>query len=1200
MENRDSSSVRLSLRHGAAVAEVQKHLESFFANLDASLARPVGSALTAARPNTPEPLTPATCQTEAAPMTSDTPSAACERGSLRSGVSSVACVVNVAQSEAGGTFVDVGMRRVKAEAELRSAAELRLQTTVELRASELRRGAGLRIAATETAHRTALAAELRCPRLSELYEVGRELGSGHFGVVRLCEDRATGEQFACKTIMLSDVRRRNDLMELKAEVFSLLRLQEGGGGRLRGAGEAGGTGGKGRFEGAGKAGGRGECGADDAEGDGADLAFVRLYEVLVEPRIALHLILEYCSGGDLFDLVIRQKRLTEAQAAAVFRQLLLAVHAMHQKGIVHRDLKPENILVSRVFSTCTGLCTAAECSCGKIGGTSSSGSSSISQGCSCSNEAFDIGTSSDTSCTGATPPSPLPLTASMVPVSSSARHTSSCNSSNNSKGSSISTPPFQSSSFPSLPPSSPFQLSRASLLPSPSLISPLASPSSFPSLSPAFPPHSPTSLPPLIPDVPLLPPLPPLSSRPPPTHATTATGITSCPCTGIQVKIADFGLAAAFSPGQTAACGVVGSPFYMAPEIIRGRPYAGEVDMWSLGCVLYTCLSGSVPYHGRTHREVFASVLGSAPDFKGQVWEGISREAKQLLRCLLVTDPGRRLKAHEVLKHPWVRGACGGECWGREEDRGKETKKAREDEGMPEGGWKNKNDSKSEKCAAAEGKVCAEVMVCAERGPEEAVSGQHEAGCEVCCTGHQIRRCDTSCTSNDADAAGALSAVGSLGDSESSFEKALELGHVSGMTTTQWSGSRRSKKTTIRDVIAAETGAVSSKEACFFVSRYFQAGGTSDVAGETGTVDCGRSSSTNGGVSGGDSSGSDVTCSDSSSGGSSSGDSSSGDNTSVVTSTSETSSGDSSSGCNSGDSSTNGCSSAGINGRDSTYPSARCTTIDVSQKSTCTSSTRSGNTSCSCCIEVTRLDKRRSSCITTSSSICSGSSRSSSSSCSSRAQHSATLQHGGKWKGRKGLLDVQESSRRGLLSAAAGNAGSSLQVTEKPAVIMEPAAAAATTTMAAAAAARSTGVATSCGVLASASTETSATTNTPFGIVVTALISTPANSRQAGAVAVTAVSSKKSPPVLDACSISDTQNQGATMVVVLMRDHHAPWAQAGNRAQADNLRLGILTSYSAPLCVGGSYRLLPWASPWLHIEVCGTFVPSPACPIGIG
>ncbi|CAI5464746.1 unnamed protein product [Closterium sp. Yama58-4] len=89
----------------------------------------------------------------------------------------------------------------------------------------------------------------------------------------------------------------------------------------------------------------------------------------------------------------------------------------------------------------------------------------------------------------------------------------------------------------------------------------------------------------------------------------------SCPCTGMRVKIADFGLAAALARGQTTACGVVGSPFYMAPKIIRGRPYAGEVDMWSLGCILYICVS--VPRKDTPRGVCFGATLGARPERRG-------------------------------------------------------------------------------------------------------------------------------------------------------------------------------------------------------------------------------------------------------------------------------------------------------------------------------------------------------------------------------------------------------------------------------------------------------------------------------------------------------------------------------------------------------------------------------------------------------
>ena len=61
----------------------------------------------------------------------------------------------------------------------------------------------------------------------------------------------------------------------------------------------------------------------------------------------VHLLMEYCKGGELFDAIIRQKRYSEADAARVIRAIISAVHFMHSKGIVHLDLKPENVVLTR-------------------------------------------------------------------------------------------------------------------------------------------------------------------------------------------------------------------------------------------------------------------------------------------------------------------------------------------------------------------------------------------------------------------------------------------------------------------------------------------------------------------------------------------------------------------------------------------------------------------------------------------------------------------------------------------------------------------------------------------------------------------------------------------------------------------------------------------------------------------------------------
>jgi calcium-dependent protein kinase len=71
---------------------------------------------------------------------------------------------------------------------------------------------------------------------------------------------------------------------------------------------------------------------------------VRIYEFFESPR-RYYLVMEYCKGGELLEMISKKRRFTEAQAAQIMRQLFSVVAFLHARGIVHRDLKPENILL---------------------------------------------------------------------------------------------------------------------------------------------------------------------------------------------------------------------------------------------------------------------------------------------------------------------------------------------------------------------------------------------------------------------------------------------------------------------------------------------------------------------------------------------------------------------------------------------------------------------------------------------------------------------------------------------------------------------------------------------------------------------------------------------------------------------------------------------------------------------------------------
>ncbi|XP_055831369.1 calcium-dependent protein kinase 1-like [Solanum dulcamara] len=118
------------------------------------------------------------------------------------------------------------------------------------------------------------------------------------------------------------------------------------------------------------------------------------------------------------------------------------------------------------------------------------------------------------------------------------------------------------------------------------------------------------------------------------------------------LKTIDFGLSIFFKPGDKFT-DVVGSPYYVAPEVLRKR-YGPEADVWSAGVIIYILLSGVPPFWAENEQGIFEQVLHGDLDFTSDPWPSISEGAKDLMRRMLIRDPRKRLTAHEVLCHPWV------------------------------------------------------------------------------------------------------------------------------------------------------------------------------------------------------------------------------------------------------------------------------------------------------------------------------------------------------------------------------------------------------------------------------------------------------------------------------------------------------------------------------------------------------------------
>lgn len=120
-----------------------------------------------------------------------------------------------------------------------------------------------------------------------------------------------------------------------------------------------------------------------------------------------------------------------------------------------------------------------------------------------------------------------------------------------------------------------------------------------------------------------------------------------------QIKIADFGLSKVVWESSTMTpCGTVG---YTAPEIVKDERYSKSVDMWALGCVLYTLLCGFPPFYDESIQVLTEKVARGQYTFLSPWWDDISKSAQDLVSHLLTVDPDKRYTIEQFLNHPWIR-----------------------------------------------------------------------------------------------------------------------------------------------------------------------------------------------------------------------------------------------------------------------------------------------------------------------------------------------------------------------------------------------------------------------------------------------------------------------------------------------------------------------------------------------------------------
>nr|BCU41349.1 calcium-dependent protein kinase [Gentiana scabra] len=139
------------------------------------------------------------------------------------------------------------------------------------------------------------------------YELGRELGRGEFGVTYLATDKSNGEVFACKSISKKKLRTRIDIEDVRREVEIMKHLPE-------------------------------------------HPNIVTLKDTYEDDN-AVHIVMELCEGGELFDRIVARGHYTERAAAVVTRTIVEVIQMCHKHGVIHRDLKPENFLFANKKET---------------------------------------------------------------------------------------------------------------------------------------------------------------------------------------------------------------------------------------------------------------------------------------------------------------------------------------------------------------------------------------------------------------------------------------------------------------------------------------------------------------------------------------------------------------------------------------------------------------------------------------------------------------------------------------------------------------------------------------------------------------------------------------------------------------------------------------------------------------------------------
>ncbi|XP_009798725.1 calcium-dependent protein kinase SK5 [Nicotiana tabacum] len=154
--------------------------------------------------------------------------------------------------------------------------------------------------ATESKKSSVWVLPYKTQSLQSLYTIGKKLGQGQFGTTHLCTEKSSGNLYACKTIPKKKLICKEDYEDVWKEIQIMHHLSE-------------------------------------------HPNVVRI-KGTYEDALYVHIVMELCAGGELFDRIVEKGHYSEREAAKLIKTIVGVVEACHSLGVMHRDLKPENFL----------------------------------------------------------------------------------------------------------------------------------------------------------------------------------------------------------------------------------------------------------------------------------------------------------------------------------------------------------------------------------------------------------------------------------------------------------------------------------------------------------------------------------------------------------------------------------------------------------------------------------------------------------------------------------------------------------------------------------------------------------------------------------------------------------------------------------------------------------------------------------------